>query len=162
MIKQIATLLVFGFLTIGAAYAQQDAAVAANSSAQTVTPSGQTTELPIKHRIVMHMSSADTLVWKGLMNNIKHLREGWGDSVAIEVVVHGPGIGMLIMNKTTQREKIGQFSKLGVKFVACENTIRERKIDKSTILPDAGFVPMGVGEIVLKQEQGWSYIKVGF
>ena len=116
----------------------------------------------IRHRVVMHMSSPDTMVWKGLMNNLKNMKTGWGDSVAIEVVVHGPGISMLVKEKTTQAAKIAAFSQQGVRFVACENTIRERKIDRASILPDAGFVPMGVGELVLKQEQGWSYMKVDF
>jgi intracellular sulfur oxidation DsrE/DsrF family protein len=46
--------------------------------------------------------------------------------------------------------------------VACENTLIERKIPKENIIPLAGFVKMAVAEIILKQEQGWSYIKAGF
>jgi uncharacterized protein len=120
------------------------------------------TTAPNKHRMVMQLSSSDTLVWKGLMNNLKHLKAGWGDSVQIEVVAHGPGIEMLMKNKTTQQEKIASFTKAGIVFMACENTLKEKNIPKESIIPDAIFVPMGIGEIVRKQEQGWSYIKVGF
>lgn len=119
-------------------------------------------QLSAQHRVVMQVTSSDTLVWKSLMNNLKHLKAGWGDSVIIEVVVHGPGIDLLTKGKTTQQEKITQFTTMGINFMACENTIRERKIPKENIIPEAGFVKMGVGEIVMKQEQGWSYIKVGF
>jgi intracellular sulfur oxidation DsrE/DsrF family protein len=44
-------------------------------------------------------------------------------------------------------------------FKACENTIRERKIDRNTLLQQSGTVPSGVAEIVLKQEAGWAYLK---
>jgi len=44
----------------------------------------------------------------------------------------------------------------------CENTLKQRKIDKSEILPEASFVPVGIAELVLKQEEGWAYIKAGF
>lgn len=115
-----------------------------------------------QHKVVLQLSSNDTLVWKGLMNNIKNLKNGWGDSVSIEVVAHGPGIEFLMLGKTTQQEKIAYFKSKGVVFVGCENTLTERKISKESIIPEAGFVKMGVGEIILKQEQGWSYIKVGF
>lgn len=115
-----------------------------------------------QHRVVIQLSSNDTLVWKGLMNNIRNLKNGWGDSVTIEVVAHGPGIEFLVIGKTTQQDKIAYFKSKGVVFVGCENTLVERKISKDTIIPEAGFVKMGVGEIILKQEQGWSYIKVGF
>jgi intracellular sulfur oxidation DsrE/DsrF family protein len=30
------------------------------------------------------------------------------------------------------------------------------------LLPSAGTVPAAILEIVMKQEQGWSYIKAGF
>jgi uncharacterized protein len=116
----------------------------------------------ITHKVVIQLSSSDTLVWKGLMNNIKNLKAAWGDSVAIEVVVHGPGIGILMTEKTTQSERIIYFKSKGVTFMACENTLQERKIPKESIIPEAGFVKSAVVEIILKQEQGWSYIKSGF
>jgi intracellular sulfur oxidation DsrE/DsrF family protein len=119
-------------------------------------------QLSAQHRIVMQLSSNDTLVWKGLMNNLKHLKAGWSDSVIIEVVAHGPGIDLLTKGKTTQLEKIAGFRSMGITFFACENTMTERKIPKEMIIPEAGFVKMGIGEIVMKQEQGWSYIKAGF
>lgn len=115
-----------------------------------------------QHRVVIQLSSNDTLAWKGLINNIKNLKNGWGDSVTIEVVVHGPGIDFLTKGKTTQQERIAYFKSKGVVFVGRENTLAERKIPKENIISEAGFVKMGVGEIILKQEQGWSYIKAGF
>lgn len=116
----------------------------------------------LQHRIVMQLSSNDTLVWKGLMNNLKHLKAGWGDSVIIEVVAHGPGLDFLTKGKTTQQERIIHFKQIGITFIACENTMMERKIPKESIIAEAIFVRMGIGEIVRKQEQGWSYIKAGF
>lgn len=123
--------------------------------------SAQTTS-PIKHRVLFQLTSNDTLAWKGLINNIKNLKNSWGDSVAIEVVAHSSGIEFLQLGKTTQQERIAFYKSKGVVFVACENTIAERKIPKENIIPEAGFVKMGVGEVILKQEQGWSYIKSGF
>lgn len=124
---------------------------------QTVTPGTKG-----KHRVVMQLSSNDTLVWKGLMNNLKNMKAGWGDSVQVEVVAHGPGVEMLMAGKTTQLEKIRLNVSMGIVFVVCENTLRERNIPKESIIPEAGFVKMGIGEIILKQEVGWSYIKAGF
>ena len=87
------------------------------------------------HKVVIQLSSSDTLVWKGLMNNIKNLKATWGDSIAIEVVVHGPGIGFLMKEKTTQSDRIIHFKSKGVVFVACENTLTERKIPKKVSYP---------------------------
>jgi hypothetical protein len=117
--------------------------------------------LPI-HRVVMQLSSNDTLVWKGLMNNLKNMKAGWGDSVVIEVVAHGPGIELLNRSKTTQAQNISKFKAMGIRFFACENTMREKGIPKDALITDAEFVRMGIGHIVLRQENGWSYIKTGF
>lgn len=114
------------------------------------------------HKIVFQLSSNDTLVWKGLMNNLRHLREGWGDSVIMEVVAHGPGIYMLHKQKSTQQQQIRNFKSMGIQFYACQNTMREKGINPEDLLPDAAPVSMGIGHIVMRQEAGWSYIKSGF
>jgi intracellular sulfur oxidation DsrE/DsrF family protein len=50
----------------------------------------------------------------------------------------------------------------GVNFVVCENTMKQRKIDKSKFIQSATYIPAGIIEIVEKQEQGWSYVKGGY
>lgn len=120
----------------------------------------QTSPLP-PHRIVMQLTSGDTMVYKGLFKQLNNLKAGWGDSVEIQVVCHGPGMHLLMTAKTPDAAKIRSFQARGIRFVACENTLRERGISKTELLPDLDFVKMGIAEIVMKQEAGWSYIKAG-
>ncbi len=111
------------------------------------------------HKVVIQLNTSDTLVWHGALKNISNLQTALGSSTQIELVAHGAGISILVDNKTTQKAKIAELAALGVLFKACENTIRERKIDRATILPQAGTDPSGVAEVVLKQEAGWAYLK---
>jgi intracellular sulfur oxidation DsrE/DsrF family protein len=111
------------------------------------------------HKVVVQINTSDTLVWHGALKNISNLQTALGPSTQIELVAHGAGISILLDGKTTQKAKIAELAASGVLFKACENTIRERKIDRATILTQAGTVPSGVAEIVLKQEAGWSYLK---
>jgi intracellular sulfur oxidation DsrE/DsrF family protein len=111
------------------------------------------------HKVVVQLNTSDTLVWHGALKNISNLQTALGSTTQIELVAHGSGIGILIDGKTTQKAKIAELAATGVLFKACENTIRERKIDRSTILTQAGTVPSGVAEVVLKQEAGWAYLK---
>ena len=80
----------------------------------------------------------------------------------VEVVCHGPGLNMLLSGKTIVQEKINQLKKKNIVFVACEFSMSERNIPKEKIIPEAGFVPYAIIEIVSRQEEGWSYIKPGF
>jgi uncharacterized protein len=136
-------------------------AVAAQKAAPKTAPVAKK-EVVTAHRIIIQLSTADTLEYKGLLNNLKHLKEGWGDSVQIEVVVHGPGLDMLTRGKATQEEAVQMMIKKGVQFVACRNTMKQKGVTDDQLLPNVGFVDMGIGEIVRRQEQGWTYIKAGF
>jgi intracellular sulfur oxidation DsrE/DsrF family protein len=111
------------------------------------------------HKVVVQLNTSDTLVWHGALKNISNLQTALGATTQIELVAHGSGISILVDNKTTQKAKISELAASGVLFKACENTIRERKIDRATLLPQAGTVPSGVAEVVLKQEAGWAYLK---
>ena len=111
------------------------------------------------HKVVVQLNTSDTLVWHGALKNISNLQTALGPNTQIELVAHGAGISILVDGKTTQKAKIAELAATGVLFKACENTIRERKIDRSTILTQAGTVPSGVAEVVLKQEAGWAYLK---
>ncbi len=114
------------------------------------------------HHVVIQLSTNDTMAWKGAISNIVNLKKGWGDDVEIELVAHGPGIGFLLSSQTTQLAAITKLKADGVIFAICENTLNSKNINPSLILPEAITVPMGIGEVILKQELGWSYIKAGF
>ena len=131
-----------------------------------VSANAQTTKKPLKkakkpHQIVFQLSNADPEVHKGLMKQFGHILEAAPDT-KIEVVCHGPGLDMLVKDKTTVNDKIGEFKSRGVKFFACENTMKQKNIDKAAIIPEADYVTAGIIYIVERQEQGWSYIKSGF
>lgn len=114
------------------------------------------------HKIVFQLTSDDAKVHKGLIKQLNNLKDGWNDQVEMEVVCHGPGINFLLQNISTMEAEIMALKNRGVVFIACENTLREKNIDKNTVIPHLNFVTMGIGEIVEKQEAGWSYIKAGF
>lgn len=113
------------------------------------------------HKIVFQFVSGDTLSQNSLVNNLKNLREGW-PKAAVEVVFHGNGIFMVMGEKTKYAKELEDFAvKKDIKLVVCENTMKQKKIVKSQLLPFVSTVPMAIAEIVVKQEQGWSYLKAG-
>ena len=121
----------------------------------------QTADDGSSHKVVFQFVSGDSLSQKSLMNNLKNFREGW-PKAEVEVVFHGNGIYMVMNEKNNFTKELENFcTNKQVKMVVCENTMRQKKVQKSQLLPFVQTVPMGIGELVLKQEQGWSYIKAG-
>jgi len=113
------------------------------------------------HRIVFQVASGDSMVHKQLMKqlgNILNVAPG----TQLEVVCHGPGLDMLIAEKTVVAEKIKALHAKGINFQACEFSMKDRNVEKSQMIADASYVPYAIIHIATRQEQGWSYIKSGF
>jgi intracellular sulfur oxidation DsrE/DsrF family protein len=113
------------------------------------------------HKIIFQLATDDTLAHKALMKQLNNISSVSPKS-NIEVVCQGPGLNILIAGETTVQDKIQLLKKRNIEFVACEFAMKDRKITKEMMIPEAGYVPYGILEIVEKQEQGWSYIKAGF
>ncbi|WP_081652415.1 DsrE family protein [Cyclobacterium qasimii] len=79
----------------------------------------------------------------------------------IEVVCHSGALPMVLKEKSQVLEGIVKLQSRGVVFAACENTMRRAKASKEDLVDGAITVPSGLAEIIIKQEQGWAYIKAG-
>lgn len=112
------------------------------------------------HKIIFQLVTADTLSHKVLMKQLGNILSVAPDT-KIEIVCQGPGLEMMMLNKTIVANKIKDFKTKVVVFNVCEFSMKDRNIDKSKMIEEASFVPAGIIEIVTKQEQGWSYIKAG-
>jgi intracellular sulfur oxidation DsrE/DsrF family protein len=110
-------------------------------------------------KAVFQVSDADPMKWNLTMNNVnnalKDLDEGGAD---LEVVVYGPGIGML-KSDSPVGERVAQVRKLGVRVVACENTMHGMQLTPAQMLPTIGYVPSGVVELIKRQGEGYAYIR---
>ena len=112
-----------------------------------------------KNQVVMQVSDNDPAKWNLALNNANNLQKDLGmDEVEIEIVAYGPGISMLKSDSAAAARIAGALGN-GIKVVACENTMAGQKLQKSDMLPNIGYVPAGVVELMKKQQQGWAYIR---
>lgn len=75
-----------------------------------------------------------------------------------EIVVYGPGIGMLKAGSPVA-QRVAEALGKNVKVVACENTMKAQKITYDDMLPKIGYVPAGVVQLIQRQADGYAYIK---
>jgi uncharacterized protein len=75
----------------------------------------------------------------------------------VELVAFGDGVKVFDKSGPFEQTLINLQSK-GVILAQCENTIRERDIDKSSLFPFISFVPSGNGEIIIRHYQGWAIV----
>lgn len=114
-----------------------------------------------QHRIVFQFTNADTMQQKAFTKQLQNITDYW-PNVKIEVVVYNKGLEYLMTDFSKHIKEIEALKAKGVNFVVCENTMKQRKIEKSKFIQSATYIPAGIIEIVEKQEQGWSYVKGGY
>ena len=124
----------------------------------TAEKENSTTTQTSPHRIVYDMAATDTAQHSMLIRQLNNVKRGWPDA-EIEVVVHGKALEMLVNGKSTKAGAIKELQEKGMVFAACENTMRAQGVAKEQLLPGIVTVPMGIGEIIMKQEEGWGYIR---
>jgi intracellular sulfur oxidation DsrE/DsrF family protein len=136
------------------------AAAAATALAMLAPAAALAQAAPPKHKAVFQVSDADPQKWNLALNNAKNVADDLGgeDAVDLEIVVYGPGIGMLKADSPVGK-RVADALKNGVKVVACENTMKAQKLVYADMLPGIGYVPAGVVELMKKQREGYAYIR---
>ncbi|MFT5885057.1 MAG: intracellular sulfur oxidation DsrE/DsrF family protein [Arcticibacterium sp.] len=114
-----------------------------------------------KHKIVFQLATADENEQGSLTRQISNVLDYWPDA-EIEVVVHSAAIEFMMNEKSVDKEAIIKTMERGVTFAVCKNTMKRKNLTELDIIQGAIFVPVGIAEIVLKQEAGYAYIKAGY
>ena len=110
-------------------------------------------------KVVVHVNVPESGVQGAGLKNVTNILKEAPDA-QVEVVCHGAGIGLVEKARTDHAEAVEALIKKGVKFVACENTMRQKSIRKEDLLPGVGTVPSGTVEVVRKQQKdGFAYFK---
>ncbi len=109
-------------------------------------------------KAIVHINFADSERQKHGLKNVTNILKA-EKGAEIEVVCHGGGIGLLVKDQTDHATDVARLVTEGVRFVACENTLREKSIPKENLLPEVTTIPSGAVEVVRKQQEGFGYFK---
>lgn len=114
------------------------------------------------HRAVIEVTDEAAPQWESVLNNVENLQKAFApEQTELEVVAHGKALSMLRRTNTAQAERMARIAATGVRFAACENTMRRMKVQKADLFDFVVMVDSGVAEVVRKQEAGWAYLKGG-
>jgi len=112
------------------------------------------------YNIVFDLTTSDTATHQRVIRWINGILVSHPDA-KIEVVFYGKALDMIVKNKSTVA---GDVIKLGtekkVTFAACEHAMQVFNISKDQLLNGVSTVPDALYELVIKQAEGYGYIKV--
>ncbi len=113
-----------------------------------------------KLSVVWDLSNADTAVQGSVFRQINNAR-AQNPNLEIEVVFHGPAVLSLLKADKSFEARVKFVKEKGVIIAACNNSLKRLKIDPSQLMPEVTVVPSAVVELIVKQSEGWSYLKAG-
>ena len=114
------------------------------------------------HKIVYQCNQADSSYLNHILFSVGELIRKYGDDVEIVVACFGPGIHLLAQAPerpipTELQQRASSLAAYGVAFHACKNTMDALNWKSTDMVDYAKVVPIGVEDIMLLQEQGFSY-----
>ena len=114
---------------------------------------------PKPYKVVFDLTTDDPQDQTAVLRWIREV-SAVNPQTEMEVVMYGRGLSLVVSGRTTMADDVKQaIGRPHVSFRVCEIAMRNQKVDKSQLLPNVGTVPDGIGELVMKQKQGWGYIK---
>lgn len=121
-----------------------------------------------QQKVVYHINypgGPDDKKYRGALRNIQnHINAVGAENMAVKVVLHGNGVGLLhsAVDNDALQAAVTSLKSQAVAFHVCNNTLVGREISYENDLFEVfedDIVPSGVAELSYLQQQGYTYIK---
>ena len=111
------------------------------------------------YRVVFDLTSTDSLNQMALTSMMQAIARTNPDA-EMEVVMYGRGFELVMPEKSTfTNEVTAMLKNPRVSFAVCEMAMKKHNVNTSMFVKGVRTVPDGVKELVMKQQEGWGYIK---
>ncbi len=112
-------------------------------------------------KVVFDVTSGNPDVQRSAARHLRLMSESYPDS-QFEMVVYSSAYSMVDNKSSVAGQTLRDIiNKDNVSIVVCQNTLKRNKKDEKDLIPGVTTVPDGIYEIVMRQKQGWGYIKEG-
>ncbi len=113
-----------------------------------------------QYRMLFEVDSAKTPAWTMTLGAVAHIVHRVGIPPAqLEVLAWGPGLRMLLKNAPDAME-ITILQMRGVRFVACQTSMRRLHIEARQLAPGVNVVAGGMAELMKRHNEGWAEVKM--
>ena len=106
-------------------------------------------------KVIFHLN--DVTRFKDCYSNVKNLLKEPEEIEEIRILINADNVRLVIKNEDSQ---VKELLDAGVFISVCQNSLNSNNIDKTELEDGIEFVRTGVFELMKRQEQGYSYIKI--
>ena len=111
------------------------------------------------YKVVFDLTSKDSVDQQAVIRWLREIVKASPDA-KMEVVMYAKGVNMVVKDKSSVADAVTELAtNKNISFKVCAVALKNQGIDKSQLLPGVETVPDGIYEIIVKQKEGWGYIK---
>lgn len=109
-------------------------------------------------KAVFHIDEIEK--WNLLISNVQNLLKALTESMfEIEIVANAAAVKGYLIKDSNFTNELTELSTRGIKICACKNALNGLNIKQDEIFEFVKIVPVGVKELIDKQNDGFAYIK---
>ncbi|MDQ6609399.1 MAG: DsrE family protein [Bacteroidota bacterium] len=113
----------------------------------------------VPYNVVFDLTSKDTNDHKMVVRWLTDISKERPDA-KVELVLYGQSLDMVQKGKSTVAAALQQLAQnKNISVKVCAAAMRHNSIDSAQLLPGISIVPDGIYEIIIRQKEGWGYIK---
>ena len=112
-----------------------------------------------QYGVIFQLDSGGDAAIKKTLNNIENILHDprLAKKLKVELIANSHGFDVYVKNNGFE-EKLRHLQQQGVILAQCNNTLKELKVSRGDLYPFISVVPSGMGEITIREAQGWAYI----
>lgn len=111
-----------------------------------------------KYHVIFHID--EMMKSKLVLGNITNLITDLGEeNLEIELLANSEAVKLMLKASNEFSRQLSSLKLKNVTFAACANSLRQMNLNKDLLFDFCIVVPSGVGELVIKQSNGYAYIK---
>ena len=113
-----------------------------------------------EYGVIFHIDGGDEATIKKTLNNVENLLHDprfKGKTLRVELLANSKGFAVYVKHNGFEK-RLRDLQAHGVMLSQCANTLRELHVDRGNLYSFISIVPSGMGEIAIRESQGWAYI----
>ena len=110
--------------------------------------------------VIFHIDAGDEATIKKTLTNVENLLHDprfKGRKLEVELIANSKGFGVYVKGNGFEK-RLRELQHDGVLLAQCSNTLREQHVDRNDLYSFISIVPSGMGEIAIREAEGWAYI----
>ncbi|GGH20732.1 hypothetical protein GCM10007423_01300 [Dyadobacter endophyticus] len=113
------------------------------------------------YKAIIQLTSDDRRVYRSMIRQVNNLLDYFSGDIQVRIVCHGASLPFCMAESNVFQSEIQALLLRRVVVVVCHNMLVSNGKSETGLIAGLEIIPSAIADLVIKQQQGWSYVKAG-